>query len=60
MIDFIKTEVQWLLHNVVGHPIAGVLWTASNVAEVLSNRLDEAGDMIHRVTCPDEDHDEEE
>lgn len=56
MVDFsIKEEAHWFLHNVVGHPVAGILWGVANLTGALSELLDEAGNRVHNDTCPDPD-----
>jgi len=45
MINMFPPGFGWLIHNVVGHPIMGVLQVFGFVA---------AGDWIHNATLPDE------
>lgn len=35
-----------LLHNLIGHPIAGILWALG---------FNKQGDWVHDVTLPDEE-----
>jgi predicted xylose isomerase-like sugar epimerase len=43
-------SLHWLLHNTVGHPIAGILWFVSDITG--KHGFSEVADLVHDITCP--------
>lgn len=50
MIKFIYVEVMWLVHNVVAHPVSGVLMLFRWIPGV-----DKLANWVHEVSAPAED-----
>ena len=44
------TALAWLFHNVVGHPVCGLLHFVGDVLSLAA--VSRLGDAVHDLTCP--------
>lgn len=46
------TALAWLAHNMIGHPVTGLLHFAGDAASMTAIKLWRLGDWVHDLTCP--------
>ena len=44
--------IRWVVHNMIGHPVAGVLWLLADLGEAIERKATELAVYVHNATLP--------